>query len=180
MKMTEKEKLICDITTVRKSINRDWADLSSLLSLSHDDRTAIRAHIEQCVQDLKELTDDGHHRQFKLGHYRKANAESRLVRRLRNGSVEPYSLFELANTRPRLHHCSMQIREATVEDAVEACQVVRRSIAELCHADHQTIQSFWRNGLTIIHPIICVLGLPIQTVMSSLQRKAQQSLVLEL
>jgi hypothetical protein len=31
----------------------------------------------------------------------------------------------------------MQIREASVEDAVEACQVVRRSIAELCHADHQ-------------------------------------------
>ena len=52
-------------------------------------------------------------------------------------SLEPYSLFALANTRPRLHHCSMQIREATVGDAVEACQVVRRSIAELCHADHQ-------------------------------------------
>jgi len=33
--------------------------------------------------------------------------------------------------------CSMQIREASVEDAVEACQVVRRAIAELCHADHQ-------------------------------------------
>ena len=31
----------------------------------------------------------------------------------------------------------MQIREASVEDALEACQVVRRSIAELCHADHQ-------------------------------------------
>ena len=31
----------------------------------------------------------------------------------------------------------MQIREASVEDAVEASQVVRRSIAELCHADHQ-------------------------------------------
>ena len=31
----------------------------------------------------------------------------------------------------------MQIREASVEDAVEACQVVRRSIAELCHTDHQ-------------------------------------------
>jgi len=31
----------------------------------------------------------------------------------------------------------MQIREAGVEDAVEACQVVRRSIAELCRADHQ-------------------------------------------
>jgi hypothetical protein len=55
--MTEKEKLIRDITTIRESINRDWADLSSLLSLSHDDRTAIRTHIEQCVQDLKELTE---------------------------------------------------------------------------------------------------------------------------
>ena len=54
--MTEKEKLIRDITTIRESINRDWADLSSILSLSHDDRTAIRAHIEQCVQDLKDLT----------------------------------------------------------------------------------------------------------------------------
>ena len=31
----------------------------------------------------------------------------------------------------------MQIREASMEDAAEACQVVRRSIAELCHADHQ-------------------------------------------
>ena len=31
----------------------------------------------------------------------------------------------------------MQIRQASVEDAVEACQIVRRSIAELCHADHQ-------------------------------------------
>ena len=40
--MTEKEKLIRDITTIRESINRDWADLSSILSLSHDDRTAIR------------------------------------------------------------------------------------------------------------------------------------------
>ena len=56
MKMTEKEKLIRDITTIRESINRDWADLSSVLSLSHDDRTAVRAHIEQCVQDLNELT----------------------------------------------------------------------------------------------------------------------------
>jgi hypothetical protein len=56
MKMTEKENLIRDITTIRESINRDWANLSSILSLSHDDRTAIRAHIEQCVQDLKELT----------------------------------------------------------------------------------------------------------------------------
>lgn len=78
-------------------------------------------------------------------------AESRLVRRLRNGSVEPYSLFGLANTCPRLHHCSMQIREASVEDAVEACQVVRRSIAELCHADHQDdpiVLKKWLNNNT--------------------------------
>ena len=53
-----------------------------------------------------------------------------------DGSVEPCSLYGLANS-GRLHHCSMQIRKASVEDTVEACQVVRRSIAELCHADHQ-------------------------------------------
>jgi N-acetylglutamate synthase-like GNAT family acetyltransferase len=31
----------------------------------------------------------------------------------------------------------MHIREASVEDAVEACHVVRRSITELCLPDHQ-------------------------------------------
>jgi GNAT superfamily N-acetyltransferase len=31
----------------------------------------------------------------------------------------------------------MHIREARVEDAAKACQVLRRSIAELCIADHQ-------------------------------------------
>jgi N-acetylglutamate synthase-like GNAT family acetyltransferase len=31
----------------------------------------------------------------------------------------------------------MQIREARIEDAVEACHLVRRSITELCLADHQ-------------------------------------------
>jgi hypothetical protein len=55
--MTEKERLIRDIVTLRESINRDWADLTSLSSLSHDERTAIRAHIEQCVQDLTNLTE---------------------------------------------------------------------------------------------------------------------------
>ena len=53
--MTEKETLLRNITTVRETINQDWADLTSL-SLSHDERTALREHIEQCVQDLKELT----------------------------------------------------------------------------------------------------------------------------
>jgi len=31
----------------------------------------------------------------------------------------------------------MHIREARIEDAAEACEVLRRSIAELCTADHQ-------------------------------------------
>ena len=30
----------------------------------------------------------------------------------------------------------MQVRQATIEDAEEACRVIRRSITELCHADH--------------------------------------------
>jgi hypothetical protein len=55
--MTEKEKLTRDIHTVRETINRDWADLTSSLSLSHDERNALRAHIEQCVQDLKGLIE---------------------------------------------------------------------------------------------------------------------------
>lgn len=53
--MTEKEMLLRDIRTVRETINRDWANLITSLSLSHDERTALRAHIEQCVQDLKGL-----------------------------------------------------------------------------------------------------------------------------
>jgi hypothetical protein len=55
--MTEKQRLIREIITLRDSINRDWADLTSLSSLSHDERTAIRGHIEQCVQDLQSLTE---------------------------------------------------------------------------------------------------------------------------
>ena len=55
--MTEKEKLISDIRTVRETISRDWADLTSSLSLSRDERTALRVHIEQCVQDLKGLVE---------------------------------------------------------------------------------------------------------------------------
>jgi hypothetical protein len=34
-------------------------------------------------------------------------------------------------------HISMQIRDALAEDAPSACQVIRRSIAELCSADHR-------------------------------------------
>jgi GNAT superfamily N-acetyltransferase len=31
----------------------------------------------------------------------------------------------------------MQVRPANIEDAEEACRVIRRSITELCYADHQ-------------------------------------------
>lgn len=31
----------------------------------------------------------------------------------------------------------MQIREASIEDAEEACRVLKRSITELCHLDHR-------------------------------------------
>jgi nitrate/nitrite-specific signal transduction histidine kinase len=55
--MTEKEKLIRGIRTLRETIDRDWADLTSSLSLSHDERTALRAHIEQFVQDLNVLIE---------------------------------------------------------------------------------------------------------------------------
>lgn len=35
---------------------RDWADITHL-PRSHDERVALRTHIEQCVGDLKKLTD---------------------------------------------------------------------------------------------------------------------------
>ncbi len=45
----------------------------------------------------------------------------------------------------------MHIREARLEDADEACQVVRRSIAELCIADHRNeavIRDRWLKNKT--------------------------------
>jgi len=53
---SEKDRLLGDIRAVRETINRDWADIAHL-PLSHDERVALRAHIEQCVEDLKELND---------------------------------------------------------------------------------------------------------------------------
>ena len=54
--ITEQKHLLGLIRAVRETINRDWADITHL-PLSHDERVAIRAHIGQCVEDLKELTD---------------------------------------------------------------------------------------------------------------------------
>jgi hypothetical protein len=38
--MNEKQRLIRNIATLRESINRDWADLFSHSSFSHEERTA--------------------------------------------------------------------------------------------------------------------------------------------
>ena len=54
--MKEKQRLIRNIATLRESINRDRDDLFSQSPFTHAERTAIRAHIEQSVQDLKEWT----------------------------------------------------------------------------------------------------------------------------
>jgi GNAT superfamily N-acetyltransferase len=48
----------------------------------------------------------------------------------------------------------MQIRPATIEDAVEACAMLRRSITELCRADHHddpSILEKWLSNKTPDH-----------------------------
>lgn len=47
-KNTEKEHLLSQIHAMKETINRDWADITHL-PLSHDERVALRTHIEQCV-----------------------------------------------------------------------------------------------------------------------------------
>ena len=51
-----------------------------------------------------------------------------------------------------LHHPRMEIRDAQPEDAHSACEVVRRSISELCAADHgndPTVLSQWLKNKTL-------------------------------
>lgn len=52
--MTEKEKLLRDIETLRESMRRDWKDLAAL-HLDPEDRAGIKKHIEWCQQELAEL-----------------------------------------------------------------------------------------------------------------------------
>jgi GNAT superfamily N-acetyltransferase len=56
----------------------------------------------------------------------------------------------------------LEIRTATAEDAPAACQVTRRSIAELCFADHGNEQAILRRWLSNKTPEIFVswLGQP--------------------
>ena len=58
--MTETEKLIRDIQTLRESIQIDWADLASN-PLREEERKNIRMHIELCQIELKNfLNGCGH------------------------------------------------------------------------------------------------------------------------
>jgi hypothetical protein len=46
----------------------------------------------------------------------------------------------------------MHIRRATIEDASAACTIVRRSIVELCHADHggdEVLLGKWLSNKTV-------------------------------
>jgi N-acetylglutamate synthase-like GNAT family acetyltransferase len=46
----------------------------------------------------------------------------------------------------------LNIRQASIEDAPEACAILRRSIAELCHADHggdQILMGKWLSNKTV-------------------------------
>lgn len=54
--MTETEKLLRDIQTLRESIQIDWADLDSN-PLREEERKYIRAHLEACQAELKHLID---------------------------------------------------------------------------------------------------------------------------
>jgi GNAT superfamily N-acetyltransferase len=77
------------------------------------------------------------------------------------------TLSRLANALPRRHHLRMQVRPARVEDAAEACEVLRCSITELCQSDHHDdrgILGAWLGNKTvdnvrswIADPDICVV-----------------------
>jgi len=54
--MTEQEVLFRDIATIKETIDRDWGDLTSLL-LGAAERAALRARIDACVQELKDLIE---------------------------------------------------------------------------------------------------------------------------
>jgi hypothetical protein len=54
--MTETEKLMRHIETLRESIKIDWADLNSN-PLREKEREDIRSHLEICQAELKSLLD---------------------------------------------------------------------------------------------------------------------------
>jgi hypothetical protein len=54
--MTETEKLVRHIETLRESIKIDWADLNSNPHREKE-RETIRSHLEICQAELKNLLD---------------------------------------------------------------------------------------------------------------------------
>jgi hypothetical protein len=54
--MTETEKLIRDIETLRESLQHDWVDLGTK-SLSSAERHQIQQHIDWATTELKALYD---------------------------------------------------------------------------------------------------------------------------
>jgi hypothetical protein len=54
--MTETEKLLRDIHTLRESIQIDWAELYSN-PLRETERKEIRTHLELCQSELKTLIE---------------------------------------------------------------------------------------------------------------------------
>ena len=57
---------------------------------------------------------------------------------------------------PWSHITGMEIRAATPEDAPAACQVMRRSIAELCVADHRNDEAILKRWLSSKTPEVFV------------------------
>jgi hypothetical protein len=58
----------------------------------------------------------------------------------------PFSAKRLSRIQPGAIVRKMEIREAVAGDAEEACNVMRRSITELCAADHGNDRRCWRSG----------------------------------
>lgn len=54
--MTETEKLLRQIQTLKESIEVDWDDLASN-PVREDERKHIRTHLELCQAELKDLID---------------------------------------------------------------------------------------------------------------------------
>ena len=54
--MSEAEKLLRDIHTLRESINIDWDDLYSN-PLREEERRQLRTHLELCQAELKALIE---------------------------------------------------------------------------------------------------------------------------
>jgi hypothetical protein len=52
--MTETEKMLRDIQTLRESIQIDWADLATN-PLREEERKHLRTHLELCQAELKKL-----------------------------------------------------------------------------------------------------------------------------